>query len=680
MKNPLLENTKLPQFNKIKPKHFRPAIINIINENKALLQQLLSQKEYTWNNFVLPFDIMQEHLNFVWNTIQHLNSVSNNLKIRKAYENCVQIITKYNLEIAQNDKYYHALNTIYKNQYCLKLNTTQKNIIHNKLLDFHLNGAHLSTRKKRLYIKLKEQLAFFENKFSNNIIDSSKNLSVYLNERQIKGIPKYALNSNGCYSAIKNGVNIWCFPLNEISYKILMTFADLRSVRKKVYIHYAAIASDLTINKKELDNSDIVVKILRIRKTISTLIGFKSYAEYSLATKMIDKTEKVINFLYDLIKYCLPTAKKEIDELKQFARENGILRIYSWDILYFKEKLSLKKFSISEDFIKSYFPVDNVLKGMFQIVKRLYNINIIEKNILSWHQTVRFFEIYDNKKKIIGQFYVDLYHREDKYPGAWVSECYSRHLSLNGNVQIPVAYLVCNFHPMVKNISFLNHQEIITLFHEFGHCLHHILTKMDFPYVSGLRNIPLDFSEFPSQFMEYWCWHLESMKLLINNNIKNSKSTNNFLQKLLEKRYYFSANDMLRQLRLSLIDFKIHMDFDLSKQNQLKTIISQVDKLTNLLPKSKYDRLLHKFSHIFAGEYAAGYYSYTWSEVLAADAFSKFEKYGIFNHNIGTLFLKNILEKGGSRNPIVLFKRFRHREPNINFLLLYNGIKNLKPK
>lgn len=674
--NPLLQKTKLPKFDKIRPQHFKPAVIQILKDNRITIKKLLTQKKYNWNNFVAPLETINEHLMFVWSTISHLNAVMGLPKTRKAYASCLPLITQYVAEMAQNTKLYHAFNNIAQKPQYKKLNSTQKIIVQKELRDFRLAGVSLPPTQKKSFLQQTQQLAKLGHKFASNVLDASQNWSICLTKKQTKGLPKQAL-ALGRANAIKKNKPGWCFSLDFPSYQALITYADSRILRKKIYIAFITRASDIGPTAKKWDNSKIIEQILKIRLKLAKLLSFNNYAEYSLATKMAENTSQVLGFLNKLLLHSLPIGKKEFIELKNFAKKNGSKKLEAWDITYYEEKLSKKKFKFSKEELRPYFPENQVLKGMFAIVHRLYGVTIKEKkDVPVWHSTIRFFEIYDAKKNLHGQFYTDLYCRENKRSGAWMDDCKARYRLKNGKIQTPVAHLVCNFAPPVNNQPALfTHQDVTTLFHEFGHCLQHLLTKIDYISAAGINNVPWDAVELPSQFMENWCWQPESLNLIAKHYKTKEPLPKNLLQQLITSHHYHTATHMLRQLKFALIDFRIHTEFDPQKINQLKKIIAQINKKINFLPTSRYSRIVHSFMHIFSGGYAAGYYSYKWAEVLSADAFSNFEENGIFDRHTGKEFLQNILETGGSEDPMVLFKKFRGREPKIEALLRHNGIK-----
>ncbi len=665
-------------FNKILPKHFQPIITKMLKKNLRIIEKLLAQKKYTWDNFIAPLEVINERLSFAWTTISHLNIVLGTKEIRAAYEKCLPLVTKYFAEIAQDPQIYAAVNNLTKSQEYTSLDNVQKKILKDKLRDFQLSGVALPKAKKKLFVKLNQNLAKLSNKFSNNVTEATQNHEFYLTKKETKGLPEHAL-AMGQEAARKKKRKGWLFTLDQPSYQALITFADSRSLRKKVYIAYATRAAKVNLAHQKWDNSKIITEILKIRIKLAKLISCKNYAEYSIATKMVKNTKEVLDFLYDLAKKALPSAKKELKELKNFAQNlQGIKKLEPWDLAYYEEKLRQKKFSLSQEDLRPYFPEDQVIKGIFAIIKRLYGITIKEKKGLStWHQDVRFFELYDRKQKLQSKLYLDLYCRENKRSGAWMDDYQTRYLLKNRKIQTPIAFLVCNFSPPLNNApALLTHDDVLTLLHEFGHCLQHLLTKVDYIAASGIKGIPWDAVEIASQFMENWGWQKESIKLLSKHYITKKPLPHSLLKKLLKSHDHFAAIHMLRQLEYSLIDFTLHLEQEAPTSKRLKKIITEIQKKVRVTPNYKHGQPLHSFLHIFAGPYAAGYYSYKWAEVLAADAFSKFTEHGIFNQRVGKEFLSYILETGGSEEPLVLFKKFRGRLPKIDALLQQYGIRN----
>lgn len=674
--NPLLKKDSLLKFDKIKSKHFKPAIEKELKINRSTIKKLLSQKKFTWNNFIEPLDETIDQLISVWSAICHLNSVMGTKEIRSAYEKCLPFITKYFAELSQNVNIYNALSSITKNKEYNSLNSIQKKILHDKLRDFILDGVALSPKKKQRFTLLKQKLAKLGNKFSYNVVDSSQSWTIELNEKQIKGLPENAL-ALGRANAQKKNRKGWLFSLDLPSYHALITFLDSSILRKKIFEAYVTRATASNPPKKKCDNTKIIEEILKIRSELVKLLCFKNYAEYSLATKMAKNTKQVLAFLHDLAKKSLPSGKKELKELERFTKKHGIKKLMPWDLAYYSEKLSQEKFKISQEDLRPYFPEPQVLKGMFTIVKKLYGITVKEKKKVSvWHKDVRFFEIYDRKQKLQGQFYLDLYFRENKRGGAWMDHCRTRYKLKNKKIQTPIAHLVCNFSPPRKNKPALfTHQDVITLLHEFGHCLQHLLTMVDYAAASGTNNVPWDSVELASQLMENWCWEKDSVKLLSKHYKSNTTLPAKILKSLLDGRNFHSAMNMLRQLEFALIDFNLHVKSKSPKTNQIKKIVNEVQKKVRIIPIYKKARFINSFAHIFGGGYAAGYYSYKWAEVLSADIFSKFKKRGIFDRRTGKEFLHCFLETGGSEDPMILFKKFMGRKPKIDALLKSCGMK-----
>ena len=456
----------------------------------------------------------------------------------------------------------------------------------------------------------------------------------------------------------------------------VMSYADNRDLREEMYTAFATKASDQGPNAGKWDNTEVMADILKLRHELANLLGFANHAERSLATKMAQTPEQVLAFLNDLAARSKPIAEKEFAELKAYAKETAEMEdLQAWDVTYFAEKLRQQRYSISQEELKPYFPEDKVVSGLFAVVNRLYGLEISEqKDIDSWHKDVRFFEIHDADGELRGQFYLDLYARQHKRGGAWMDECLVRRKTAKG-IQTPVAFLTCNFsEPVGDKPALFTHDEVTTLFHEFGHGLHHMLTKVDYAGVSGINGVAWDAVELPSQFMENWCWEREALDLISGHYESGEKLPDDLYQKMIAARNFQSAMMMLRQLEFSLFDFRLHLEFEPDDGNQVDKILAEVREQVAVVKPPKFNRFAHSFGHIFAGGYAAGYYSYKWAEVLSADAFSKFEENGIFDRKPGLEFLSNILEQGGSKEPMELFIAFRGREPEIDALLRHSGI------
>lgn len=672
MKNPLLNIKHLPEFSNIKTEHVEPALDEMLSENRAELKKLLAQKSFTWDNLMRPLEDMEEKLNVMWSAVNHLNVVVNSKALREVYNKCLPKLSDYGTEISHNKDLFNAIKSIADDDEFKKLDHAQKKIIKDSLRDFHLAGVDLSEKDKKKFAELSKKLSQLTTKFEENILDATEGWHYHVtDENQLKGLPEHALDA-AKQTAESKKLDGWVFTLDLPSYIAVMMYAENRDMRHAMYDAYVTRASDQGPNAGKWDNSQLMVDILQVRYELAKLLDFNNYAERSLARKMAKTPKEVLEFLASIVSPAKPKANQEYEELKAFAKQD----LEPWDLPYYSEKLKHKNFSITQEELRPYFPEDQVLKGLFSVVNKLYGLKISEKKDVNvWHKDVRFFEIYDENDELRGQFYLDLYARLKKRGGAWMDECRVRRKHKDGKIETPVTYLTCNFHPPVKDKpALLTHDDVTTLFHEFGHGLQHMLTKIDYADVSGINGVPWDAVELPSQFMENWCWEEEALQLISKHYKTGETIPKEKIDKLRAAKHFQSAMLMIRQLEFGLFDFRLHMEFDPKKQNQVQEVLDQVRKEVTVVPTVPYNRFQHSFSHIFAGGYAAGYYSYMWADVLASDAYSKFEEDGIFNRDTGRSFMENILETGGSEEPMILFKRFRGREPTIDALLHQNGI------
>ena len=679
MSNPLLEMTGLPPFSDINPEHVEPAIDQVLAENRALVQKLVSEiKNPDWNNFVQPLEEADDRLSRVWAPVSHMNSVVNSDALREAYNTCLPKISEYATEMGQNEELFHAFDTIKNNLAVFEsLTPAQQKVIENALLDFKLSGFDLPADKKQRYKDIQQQLSKLTTRFEENVLDATQAWNKHITDQSLlSGLPESALGMAKQQAQLKDKDG-WLFTLDFPSYYAVVTYADERELRHEIYTAYVTRASDQGPNAGEFDNSSVMDEILALRHESAQLLGFKNYAERSLARKMADTPEHVINFLNDLADHSHHAAQQELDELKAFANDqHGLDELQAWDIAYYSEKLREHKYNINQEQLKPYFPVTKVVPGMFDVVKQLYGIDIKQvEGVDTWHTDVRFYEITDNEGNIRGQFYLDLYARENKRGGAWMDDCMGRHRMLNGELQIPVAFLTCNLsQPVGDKPALFTHDEVTTLFHEFGHGLHHMLTRIDYIGVSGINGVAWDAVELPSQFMENWCWEKEALDVITGHYETAEPLPTELFDKMYAAKNFQSAMQMVRQLEFSLFDFRLHAEYDPAKGAHVQETLDEVRRHVAVVDIPAFNRFQHGFTHIFAGGYAAGYYSYKWAEVLSADAFSKFEEHGIFDQNTGNEFLHEILEQGGSRDPMELFKAFRGREPTIDALLRHNGI------
>ena len=677
MENPLLDTAGLPHFSAIRPEHVEPAIDFLLGENRAWVAKRLAEgAPFSWDNLVQPLEDLDDRLNRAWSPVSHMNSVVNSDELRDAYNACLPKLSEYATEMGQNEGLFQAFRSIAGGGEYTNLDTAQKKIIDNALRDFRLSGIELGAEDRQRYKTLMQELSALTAKFEENLLDATNAWKKQLtDESLLSGLPDSA-RALARQMAEREDLEGWLFKLEFPSYFPVITYADNRDLRREMYEAYVTRASDQGPHDAALDNSDIMEQILARRHEAAQLLGFDNYAERSLATKMAQDTGQVLDFLNDLAQRALPAAREELDEVREFARQlGGPEDMEAWDIPYYSEKLRQHKYAISQEELKPYFPEHKVLAGMFAVVQRLYGLEIsAETDIDTWHPDVRFFTIRDHAGEIRGQFYLDMYARPKKRGGAWMDECISRKRSSDG-VQIPVAYLTCNFSPPIGNDPALfTHDEVITAFHEFGHGLHHMLTQVDYSSVSGIGGVAWDAVELPSQFMENWCWERDALDLIAAHYRTGDTLPDELFRRMTAAKNFQSAMQMVRQLEFSIFDFRIHREYDPQKGGRIYEILDEVRKEVAVMQPPGFNRFPHSFSHIFAGGYAAGYYSYKWAEVLSADAFSAFEESGIFDRDTGLRFLTSILEKGGSKEPMELFVEFRGREPSIDALLRHSGL------
>ncbi len=670
--------TTLPQFSGILPQDIEPALKHIISQNRSLLTELLHQSEpFTWSNLMLPLEEMNDTLSKMWSPISHMHSVVETEELRQAYNNCLPLLTEYNTEFMQNETLYKAVQSIANSSQYKELDRAQRKIIDNELRDFKLSGVNLPATEKARYAELQKLLSKLTTEFAEHILDATHAWSLHVTQLDgLKGLPEQTLKmaEETAHQQEKSG---WVFTLDYPCYSMVMKYLDNRELRWLMYEAYITRASDQGPHAGRFDNSQTIDDILKTRHELANLLGFPNYAEYSLATKMAKSPEQVLNFLNNLIEKSKSSAKKDLQELSDFAKETDhIEKLEAWDVAFYTEKLRKTKYALSQEDLRSYFPVNKVISGMFEVVKRLYGIHIVErKDIDTWHPHTQYFEVYDENDQLRGGFYTDLYARSHKRDGAWMDDCIMRRKLADGAIQSPVAFLTCNFNrPIGNKPACLTHDDVVTLFHEFGHCLHHLLTQVDYAGVSGINGVAWDAVEFPSQFLENWCWEKETLSLISAHEETGEPMPDVLYNKMLAAKNFQAGMHMARQLEFALYDFRLHLEFDPSKINQAQTILDEVRQKTALIPAVSFNRFQHSFSHVFAGGYSAGYYSYEWADVLSSDAFSLFEEKGIFDTHTGRSFLKNILEQGGSKEPMELFVAFRGREPKIDALLKHRGL------
>jgi oligopeptidase A len=674
--NPLLDYSGLPRFDRIRPEHVAPALDEVLTQNRAERERLLGAGgAYTWANLAGPMEDMQERLHRTWSPVSHLNAVVNNDALREAYNAGVPRIADYSAELGQDERLYTAYRALASSPEFDTLSPAQRKIIENALRDFRLSGAELPRDKKERFRAIQRELSTLTSQYSENVLDATQAWEVVLSGAEVAGLPPSAL-AMAKQAAERAGKTGYKFGLDAPSYMAVLSYADNRDLRRRMYEAYTTRASDQGPNAGRFDNTDLMVRILKLRREAATMLGFASYAEYALQTRMAKNVPQVMDFLNALATRAKPAAARELDELRAYAKsEHGISDLQSWDVAYYSEKLRAHRYDFSQEDLRPYFPENRVLAGMFEVVRRLYGLTIRQvTDAPVWHPDVRFYEIKDEAGDIRGRFYVDLYARPNKRGGAWMDDCISRRRR-GAELQVPVAYLICNFSPPIGDRPALfTHDEVNTMFHEFGHGLHHMLTKVDYPGVGGINGVAWDAVELPSQFMENWCWEREALDVVAAHYQTGERLPNALYEKMRAAQNFQSGMQFVRQLEFALFDMRLHSDFDPDGATSVQQLLDEVRAEVAVVMPPAFNRFQNSFSHIFAGGYAAGYYSYKWAEVLSADAFSKFEENGVFDARTGREFMQNILEQGGVHEPMELFVRFRGREPSVEPLLRHSGL------
>ena len=698
MTNPLLDFSGLPRFADIRTEHITPAIAQLLNENRALVDRVREESTFpTWDNFVQPMTDANERLARAWGQVSHLNAVVNNPELREAYNANLPLVTQYYAELAQDQALFEKFKQLGDGKEFESLSSTRKKIIENELRDFRLGGAELPQEKKARFLQVQEELSALASKFNDNLLDATNNFVLHVeNPDDVSGIPNDTLTmAKGL--AEREGVVGWIFTLHAPSYMPIMQYANSRALREKMYRAYATRASEIPPpgpvkdGTADLDNAPLIGKILELRQEESRMLGFDCYAEVSLATKMASTPQQVLDFLGELATKARPYAERDLAELRQFATDKLQLdKLEAWDLAYASEKLRAERYAFSEQEVKQYLPETSVLPGMFKLVENLYGIAIAPANegdIQLWHPDVKLFNITGGGRELIGRFYLDLYARPGKRGGGWMDDAISRRRVGAGEpseqgIQAPVAYLNCNFSGPVAadgqaRPALFTHDEVITLFHEFGHGLHHLLTQVEDLGVSGIHGVEWDAVELPSQFMENFCWEWDVLGNMTKHVDAGEPLPRMLFDKMLSAKNFQSGLQMLRQIEFALFDIRLHYDFDPSRGKTAQQLLDEIREQVAVIIPPEFNRFPNSFSHIFGGGYAAGYYSYKWAEVLSADAYSLFEESHtgeVINADTGARFRNEILAVGGSRSALESFIAFRGREPTIDALLRHNGM------
>jgi oligopeptidase A len=668
MNNPLLTAGPLPAFNSIRPEDVEPAIRAILDENRALLASLLESGAHGWDGIVAPIERMQHRLARAWSPVGHLNGVLNSDALRAAYNACLPLLTAYHTELAQNERLYAAYQHVADTEYA-DLPPAGRKLLDNALRDFRLAGVALDPARKQRFGELMEKVALAQARFDEHVLDATNAWSRHVATiDELAGLPQAVIDRarEAAQAAAKDG---WLFPLDAPNYQAVLTHAENRTLRHDLYLAWVTRASEQ--GAPQWDNTALMEEILGLRHEIAQLVGFSNFAEYSLATKMAQDPAEVLDFVRRLARVTRPAAQREFAELEAFAGRT----LESWDVAFYSERLKLARLEVSEEDLRPYFPLPRVLDGLFTVANRLYGIRIEPRDDVEvYHPQTRFFDILDADGSPRGGFFLDLYARPKKRGGAWMDECVGR-IRLHEADALPIAYLVCNFTPpSAARPALLTHYEVLTLFHEFGHGLHHMLTRVDFPSVAGINGVPWDAVELPSQFMENFAWREEVLPLISSHVDTGEPLPVAMLQKLQATRTFQAGMQTVRQLEFSLFDFRIHAEYSPERGGRIAEILAAVRDEVAVVRPPAFNRFPHSFQHIFSGGYAAGYYSYKWAEVLSADAFGAFEESGIFDQATARRFLQAILERGGSRDAMDAFVEFRGRKPDLEPLLRQMGL------
>ena len=670
MSNPLLDTTALPRFDDVRPDHAQPALRELIAAHRRKLAEVLDDPApKNFSSLIAPLEEMSHELSRVWSPVSHLQSVLEDPAWREAFNASLPLMTEHATELSQNRRLQQAYEQI-ASEMPQDATPAMHMLVEQELRDFRLAGVALPDKHKMRYKDVMQELAATQARFDQNVQDATDAWHLHTaDEAQMSGLPEQVVE-RARQHATEQDAGGWWLKLDYPTYHAVITHGDDRKLREVFYKAWSTRASDEG-GHEQWDNSEAIEKILALRHEVALLVGFENYAEYSLATKMAGEISEVLAFLTELASRTRAAAHKELDAIQEIADAE----LEAWDVTYYLEKLKQKKFSISDDALRQYFPATEVQSGLFDLAEKLYGITVTEQaGVCAWHETVRYFELVDNEGQLLGSFYTDLYTRKGKRGGAWMDECVIRK-NLTASPTPPVGYLVCNFSPPdAKGVSLLTHNDVLTLFHEFGHMLHHLLTQVDFPSLAGINGVPWDAVELPSQFMENFAWHHEVLEQCSAHRSSGAPLPKDMFERLSRSRHFGEALAMLRQIEFALFDFRIHANYNPADGGRALAILEEVRDEVALITHPSCNRFPHSFSHIFAGGYAAGYYSYKWAEVLAADAFSAFEESGIFDQETATRFREQILEVGGSRDIMDAFVAFRGRKPTLDALLRHSGI------
>jgi oligopeptidase A len=670
MENPLLAHEPLPPFARIRPEHVEPAVRELLAAGRARIGELAAVDHPTFAAVVEPIEELHHRLSRTWSPVSHLNAVLNSEDLRASYNACLPLLSAYQTDLAQSEPLYRAYQAIVDREGST-LGAVERRVVEQALRDFRLAGVGLDEERKRRFKTVMLELTQLQAKFEENVLDATNAWTHHVTDAdQLRGLNE-SIVAAAERRAKERGVSGWVLSLDQPTYVAVVTDAEYEPLRRAFYEAWTTRASDRGPNPGKWDNTQVIENILRLRHEAARLLDFPNYAQYALATRMARSVDEVLKFLEELAASARAAARKEFEELEAFAGR----KLSAWDVGFYAERLQRSRYSISQEELRPYFPLPRVLAGLFEVAERLFDVRIREhSDVPRWHPDVRFFEIESTSGTPVGSFYLDAYARPNKRSGAWMDECVGRKQLASGKA-LPVAYLVCNFLPPGENRpALLTHDDVLTMFHEFGHGLHHLLTRVNYPSLAGINGVAWDAVELPSQFLENYAWHPDVLRR-ISSHIETGAALPEEMQAQLRATRSFHAGlQMMRQLEFALFDFRLHAGYDPERGARVGEVLADVRKEVAVVPVPDWNRFAHSFGHIFAGGYAAGYYSYKWAEVLAADAFGAFEETGVFDRSTASRFLESILVRGGSRDPLDAFIEFRGRSPDVRALLKQHGI------
>ena len=670
MENPLLAPAPLPAFASIRPEHVEPAVREVLAAGRARIDELAAVGQPTFAAVVEPLEELHHRISRMWSPVSHLNAVLNSEQLRASYNACLPLLSAYQTDLAQSEVLYRAYKGISEKEGS-SLGPVERRVVEHAMRDFRLAGVGLDEERKHRFKAVMLELTQLQAKFEENVLDATNHWTYHVTAAEhLRGLNE-GIVDQARRRAHDKRMEGWLLTLDQPTYVAVVTDAEHEPLRRAVYEAWTTRASDQGPNAGQWDNTPVMESILRLRHEAARILDFGSYAEYALATRMARSVEEVIQFLQQLARSARDSARREFAELEAFAGR----KLEAWDVGFYSERLQRNLYSISQEELRPYFPLPHVLSGLFQTAERLFELRIREHpGAPVWHPDVRFFDIETASGRPVGSFYLDAYARPNKRSGAWMDECVGRK-RLSSGAALPVAYLVCNFlPPSGERPALLTHDDVVTLFHEFGHGLHHLLTRVDYPSLAGINGVAWDAVELPSQFLENFAWHPDVLQKISRHVRTGALLPLDMQTQLIATRSFHAGLQMMRQLEFALFDFRMHAEFDPVKGGRVAEILADVRREVAVVPVPPWNRFAHSFGHIFAGGYAAGYYSYKWAEVLAADAFSAFEETGVFNHATARRFLDSILVRGGSRDPLDAFVEFRGRKPDVGALLKQHGI------